>query len=366
MKNLILTACLGLFTLGACHAPAPVSEFQDKMQESLQTSLQWRNDTTGIWETAGWWNSANVLTVAIRYSAVTGDTAVWPVIEDVYAKAKHYAVGVDSSGLARYADGFINDYYDDEGWWALAWIDAYRLTGRTHYLNMAESIFADMTTGWSETCGGGIFWKKNPFHYKNSIANNLFSLTAARLFASTGKATYEDWFRKNVDWYLQTGMINRDIYQVEDGTTDDCRPNRDAHYTYNQGVAIAVLGEMYRLTQDVSYLDLAVQIADATIGKQLVTEAGILREMRPEIADSNDGVQFKGIFIRHLAFLYELTKKEAYKNFILRNARSILANDYDAATGSFGCYWAGPLQRIGPAANASALECVTEAYALSR
>ena len=39
------------------------------MRESVQTSLSWRNDTTGIWETAGWWNSANVLTATIRYGA---------------------------------------------------------------------------------------------------------------------------------------------------------------------------------------------------------------------------------------------------------------------------------------------------------
>ncbi len=364
MKNLLPAACLGLLSLAACQSPS--SPLKDKMQESLQTSLQWRSDSTGIWETAGWWNSANVLTATIRYAAVTGDTAVWPVIDDVHARASHYPVAADSTGTMRYADGFINDYYDDEGWWALAWIDAYRLTGREKYLHTAESIFEDMTTGWSDACGGGIFWKKNPLHYKNSIANNLFSLTAARLYASTGKETYRDWLEKNVAWYLQTGMINHDIYQIEDGTTDNCQPNRNAHYTYNQGVAIAVLGEMYRLTEEPSYLDLAMQIADATIEKQLVNEEGILREMRPEIADSNDGVQFKGIFIRHLAFLYELTKKEAYKDFILRNAQSIVTRNYDAATGSFGCYWAGPLKRIGPAANASALECVIEGYALSR
>ena len=364
MKNLLSATCLGLLLLASCQSPS--SPFQAKMQESMQTSLHWLNDSTGIWESAGWWNSANVLTATIRYADVTGDTDLWPVIEAIHTKAGHYPVAVDSTGVVRYVDGFINDYYDDEGWWALAWIDAYQLTGLDKYLRTAEAIFEDMTTGWSDACGGGIFWKKNPLHYKNSIANNLFSLTAARLYASTDNEIYRDWLQKNVAWYLQSGMINRRLYQVEDGTTDDCLPNRNAHYTYNQGVAIAVLCEMFRLTEEQSYLDLATQIADATIQKELVNEEGILREMRPEIADSNDGVQFKGIFIRHLAFLYELTHKEAYKKFILRNAESILKNNYDAATGSFGCYWAGPLRRIGPAANASALECVIEGYVLSR
>ena len=75
---------------------------------------------------------------------------------------------------------------------------------------------------------------------------------------------------------------------------------------------------MYLQTNDKSYLELAEKIADATITTQLVTDEGILREMKPEIDDSNDGVQFKGIFIRHLAFLYEVTKNPAYKDFILK------------------------------------------------
>lgn len=362
-KQVLASLALALTTMACAPSSSP---FEGAMRESVQTSLSWRNDTTGIWETAGWWNSANVLTATIRYGAVTGDPEVPRVVEDVFEKARHYPLGADSTGVTRYCDNFINDYYDDEGWWALAWIEAFHLTGERKYLDMAETIFRDMTTGWSEACGGGIYWKKNPLHYKNSIANNLFSLTAIRLHKATGDNAYRDWFRKNVDWYTRSGMINTDIYQIEDGTKDDCTPNRDQHYTYNQGVAIAVLAEMYLQTDDRSYLELAGKIADATINERLVTDDGILREMRPQIEDSNDGVQFKGIFIRHLAFLYDITKNPAYKDFIVRNAESIVARDYDAATRSFGCYWYGPFHRAGAAANACALECVIEAYRLTK
>ena len=113
-------------------------------------------------------------------------------------------------------------------------------------------------------------------------------------------------------------------------------------------------------------MELAEKIADATITTQLVTDEGILREMKPEIDDSNDGVQFKGIFIRHLAFLYEVTKNPAYKDFILKNAESIITKDYDPTSKSFGCYWYGPFHKESSAANACALECVIEAYELTK
>ncbi|WP_455638204.1 glycoside hydrolase family 76 protein [Parabacteroides sp.] len=342
------------------------SPFTEKMNNSLQRSLSWRNDTTGIWESAGWWNSANVLTAVIRYAEVTQDKNLYPVIDDVFEKSKHYQVKSEDGTHSHYCDNYINDYYDDEGWWALAWIEAFKLTGKQKYLDMATVIFEDMTTGWSNECGGGIFWKKNPLHYKNSIANNLFTLTAIRLYHATQQPVYLDWFKKNLDWYMQTGMINTDIYQIEDGTGKDCQPNRNSHYTYNQGVAIAVLAEAYRQYDDKSYLELAEKVAQATIGKQLVTEDGILREMNEKVATSNDGVQFKGIFIRHLSFLYEVTKNEDYKKFIIRNANSIVTNDYDPASQSFGCYWYGPFRAENAAANSSALECVIEAFELSK
>ncbi|MDH6306357.1 putative alpha-1,6-mannanase (GH76 family) [Parabacteroides sp. PF5-5] len=362
MKNVLVISLVSLLAI-ACSRPSPYKEI---MKDSMRTSISWRNDTTGIWESAGWWNSANLLTAVIRYSEVTNSDDLYPLIEDVYTKAKQYQIGTDSTGTPLYCRNFINDYYDDEAWWALAWIEAYKITKQKKYLDMAEVIFEDLTGGWSDECNGGIYWKKNPLHYKNSIANNLFSLTAARLYKTTHDKKYQDWFEKNVAWYMQTGMINTDIYQIEDGTNKDCLPNQNQHYTYNQGVAIAVLAEMYLLNKKQEYIDLAEQIAMATINKQLVTEEGILREMNPGIDKSNDGVQFKGIFIRHLGFLYQVTKNPAYKDFILKNAESIKENNYDPISKSFGHYWYGPFTEPNAAANSCALECIIEAYQLTK
>jgi len=50
----------------------------------------------------------------------------------------------------------------------------------------------------------------------------------------------------------------------------------------------------------------------------------------------------------------------------LKNAESIITKDYDPTSKSFGCYWYGPFHKENSAANACALECVIEAYDLTK
>ena len=368
MRKLAFLLLIPAIALSACTCMQKNSPFEKKASDCMATLLAWRDFKTGIWETAGWWNSANLLTAVVRYSEVTGSDELYPVIDDLFTRAHHYYVAEEPPRESWYADNFIGTYYDDEGWWALAWIDAYNLTGDARYLEVAEIIFEDLTMSWDELCDGGIYWKKGDMGYKNSISSSLFTQAAGRLYEATGDARYREWFEKGVQWFLDKKLINEQTFYVEDGLRKGCVPDSGHYYTYNQGITLGFLAEMYQLSGDGKYLELAEKIADATIspGSIFVTGDGILCERNPDIERSGDGVQFKGAFIRNLGRLCELTGKKEYRDFILRNAESIVSKNYDPASRSFGYLWYGPFEGPNAPANSSALECVIEAYALTK
>ena len=136
---------------------------------------RWYSRRTGLWKTTGWWNSANALTAVIRYIQSTGDRSTW-----MSSRTRSPGRSAGSSGCSAGA-GFINDFFDDNLWWALAWVAACDLTGDKRYRAAAQAIFAHSLGGWDDTCGGGLWWNEKR-GYKNAITNELF-LTLAALLA---------------------------------------------------------------------------------------------------------------------------------------------------------------------------------------
>lgn len=107
-------------------------------------------------------------------------------------------------------------------------------------------------------------------------------------------------------------------------------------------------------------MEMAKNIAASGMDSLFVNN-GVLREIHERTELSNDGVQFKGVFIRHLSYLYDLTGNEDYLAFFKSCAASIAVYARDEKTGSFGCHWSGPVEKVGPAANGCAFEALIEA-----
>lgn len=343
---------------------------------------------TGLYTTTGWWNSANAITALTDLMHQTGSRNWLPVLANTLTHAQIVVPREAQVGpLAKMtgAPGFLNDYYDDEGWWALAWIDAYDLTGDTRYLATAESIFADMTTGWDNTCGGGIWWSKDRT-YKNAIANELFFSVAAHLANRVPPERSQRnaaWAQRDWEWFQNSGMLNGD-HLINDGLTIDksngtCRNNGRTTWTYNQGVILGALTEWSHVQQNATTplkpgstpnpgtpgstdaLLAARLIADAAL-IHLTDYAGILHDPCEPQSCGADAPQFKGIFVRNLRALNATLHEPRYKAFLSDNAESVWTTD--RTTQDFlGLIWSGPPLAADASTQSSALDLLVSAAA---
>lgn len=317
----------------------------EKTALGIQVLQTWYNPDTGLWQTTGWWNAANSMTVLAEYSSLSGST--------------QYVQALSTTFRANAGGGFLNKYYDDEGWWALAWIASYDKTQDARYLNEAQQIFSDMTAGWDSTCGGGIWWNKDR-KYKNAIANELFLSVAANLAARTAGSERSldlTWAHKEWAWFLASGMINSD-HLVNDGLNSSCHNNGAATWSYNQGVILGGLAALWQDSKDPTLLGQAQTIALAAID-HLSDAAGILHD-RCEPNCGADGVQFKGIFVRNLADLSRAMPLPQYAYFLDLNAQSIWNNDQGPGH-QFGQVWSGPFRTANAATQTSAIDCLLAA-----
>lgn len=340
-----LFAIVTFFCLGIGIAISSEYDFNADTEASATALQRWYN-TNGLWNTTEWWNAANCIEALENTSAANNGQRYLPILANTYR--------------LNCSSNFLNDYYDDEGWWALAWIHAYDLTGKARYLKMAGTIFGDLTNAWGDHCNGGLMWCKTRF-YKNAIPNELFLSVAIRLHQRTpgdsGPGSYLDWAIREWDWFKETGMINKENL-INDGLTWDCENNGRTTWTYNQGVILGGLTDLYKTTGDTNYLNEAVAIADATIST-LIYSDGVLKEPCEDKGCGNkDTPQFKGIFIRNLAYLYDETGKAAYRDFLLKNAQSVWANDRNSKN-QLGLRWAGPFDAADAARQSSAMMAVS-------
>ena len=360
------TAFISVFLLSLLlHSCKKDQTYNQYANTTITTLQKWYNVETGLYETTSWWNAANALTAIIDYSRITGSKEYLNVIENSFEVCKEFEVQMPDPKDNWICRNYINHYYDDEGWWILAWIKAYDLTKDDKYLKMARITFADMATGWDDVCDGGVYWKK-PKIGKSAIQNELFMLGAIRLHQRGGGEvlgkSYLEWAENTWKWFQNTGMIN-EKYLIENGLNKQCELNIGNYHTYNQGVILSALVELHRIKQDASLLELAHNIANATI-TNLVSKNGILKEPKePKL--NGDATQFKGIFMRNLGFLHDTSPREAYKTFILKNADVIWSVARDTTTNEIGGIWNAPAKKTNASCQSSALDAFNAAMLVS-
>lgn len=242
-------AALSAFSL----AGLVVSDSHMENARSATQTLQetWYNGQTGLYNSTGWWNSANAITVLADMTSVDPnvlDRTTSSIFKNTFNQAQQNNLGVSKYNATHECDGiehdcpdqdpqvfsskgWLNGYYDDEAWWALAWITVWDFTKDDAYLEASTDIFNDMvSTGLNATCGG-IWWDKRHTQV-NAIANALFISVAAHLANRKPNGDYYlAWAKKHWTWFLNSGLINLKG-NINDGLDlDTCKNAMDAVWT---------------------------------------------------------------------------------------------------------------------------------------
>jgi predicted alpha-1,6-mannanase (GH76 family) len=180
---------------------------------------------------------------------------------------------------------WVNDYYDDMAWLAIALERAARLAG-VERPRALEKLADQFLNAWVPEDGGGIPWRKQD-QFFNAPANGPAGIFLAR---------YDDRLRRAqqmADWIDET-LIDPETGLVFDGIKAGSMVR--AQYTYCQGVVLGLEAELAARTEDTHHAQRVHRLV-----------AGVRDHMAPggviQGAGGGDGGLFGGILARYLALV---------------------------------------------------------------
>lgn len=308
----------------------------EEIADSAQTSINY------FWNASGKYFTSN--------NNTSNWTNYWPtahgldVLTDMYIRKPSAALkermdAVITGVKAKNSNTYINYYYDDMEWMALACLRAFKATNDAQYKDVAQLLWTDIKGGWSSDLGGGIWWRKdNPS--KNAPSNLPAAILAARLYREFNNADDLEWAKKIYNWQKDV-LYEPNSGWVYDNIDAAGNKNTSWKFTYNQGTFIGAALELYLITNSSLYINDAIKAADYTVSSGQLTDIanGILKD-----EGGGDGGLFKGIFVRYFNRLIidgnlESSKKTQYINFLKTNAQKLWNGGTNKSQILFGTAW---------------------------
>lgn len=180
----------------------------------------------------GWYDSRLHDREGYPLATIWDSTPLFETLDaiDIAAPTASHRAAVEAfaKGAERYWDASLRPYpgfapypgdrgntltwFDDNGWWGLAFLDAYRATGVGRYLRDAERAFAFIAkAGWNAN-GGGLWW--NTAHlYIAGEPLAAGALLGARLLKLTGEGYFRGAILKFLDWADTDFLTERRLYK---------------------------------------------------------------------------------------------------------------------------------------------------------
>jgi hypothetical protein len=320
--------------------------------------------TKGVSAAHAWWNGK-----LHWYNNVLGDKAKYPLASiwdsvplfetlDEIAMASPTSSHVSAvKSFANYAEKYWNPdlkpgagfapypgdkgksqetWFDDNGWWGLAFMDAYQVTKTTAYLTQAENAFHFIESeGW-DSKHGGVWWTTTHASGCTPTANNcppwhsgeaLGADTdlAARLYEYTKDPYYLNWAETFILWADANILNPQGYYSLEDPTDDSLPVYNGVQEGLNgrmphdgEGAMLAALVTLCQSdTADTFWCSDAENLATSLIywlpHNENPSESYLL----------NNGPQYEAILLRGFLDLYADDGNSEWYNFAVENAADI-------------------------------------------
>jgi uncharacterized protein YyaL (SSP411 family) len=212
-----------------------------------------------------------------------------------------------TGGFAYYytARGAWNAYFDDNGWWGLAFLDAYRATGNKAWLTQANRALQFMDRyGWDSLTGGGMWWDTD-HHHKTSEPLAAGTLIAATLYRYTHKPAYLQTAKKYLAW-ANAKTIEKKSGLYGRSATDKTVMN------YVEGMMVAAHTELCAGTKVQTYCTKARQLANASLNRFPI--------------DADWAPETDAVYLRWMLRLYEQDGNPRWYALVYRNAKRAVAS----------------------------------------
>ena len=250
------------------------------------------------------------------YTDFWWEAQMWEVVMDAYQRTNSaaYRQMIDDvyDGFVAQYPTWSDNYNDDLGWWALACIRAYNITGETRFRDESVSLFNSIWSYNSSTYGGGIWWTRDGSSAQKNVATNAPAvITAVKLKEATGDTTYLQKAQTLFSWMTATLVNNGHVYDHIEGSGSGSVVKWD--FSYNSGTYIGAALALYGDTNNAAYLSDATSAADWATS--YLTNGGT-----PMYEGVDDAGGFKMILCRYLNQLVSVYGQTKYLPFLQHNA----------------------------------------------
>ncbi len=267
------------------------------------------------------------------YDALLGDrkryplATIWdivPLFQSLDAIAIAQPTAANRRALARFAAGaerYLNrglrpvpgyspypgdrerdteTWFDDNGWWGLAFLEAYRATGTRRYLADAERALRYITAaGWDRRTGG--IWWNTDHPYKAGAALASDTLLATLIYQETHSAFALSEARRFLQWGNTSGFSSADGLYA--GSSINSTP-----VDYIEGPLIYAQAMLCRLTATPGDCETATRLKATALQR-----FGYLLDFSP---------QYDAIYLQWMLALYALDGDPTLYTLAADNARN--------------------------------------------